>query len=172
MVYSIAPNAKILLVIANSNLNADLYQAVQCAKANADVVSDSWGGGEFSGETSFDPDFSSQVPILFSSGDTFAEVQYPCASPNVTCVGGTHLLETSTSYRNLESVWDEVTGGGCSSLKAKHRFRAASAPVAPNGAHRMSLPSRTHIPERLSTWGAVLGVWVFSCSVGLALRVL
>ena len=101
-VHSIAPNAKILLVIANSNSDANLYQAVQCAKANADVVSDSWGAPEFPGDPSSDPDFSSDVPILFSSGDTFAEVQYPCASPNVTCVGGTHLLETSTSYRNLE----------------------------------------------------------------------
>ena len=74
------------------------------------------------------PIYSSDVPILFSSGDTFAEVQYPCASPNVTCIGGTHLLETSTSYRNLESVWDEITdggtGGGCSAFEGEPPFQS------------------------------------------------
>jgi peptidoglycan hydrolase-like protein with peptidoglycan-binding domain len=127
-VHSIAPNAKILLVTANNNGSTDLYQAVQCAKINADVVTDSWGHPEEASDPSSNPDFSSEVPILFSAGDTFAEVQYPCASPNVTCVGGTHLLETTTSYRNLESVWDEITGGGtgggCSSFESEPPFQS------------------------------------------------
>jgi hypothetical protein len=126
-VHSIAPNAKILLVIANSPSDADLYQAVQCAKAHADVVSDSWGGGEFSGETTDDSVFSSTVPVLFSSGDAFATLEYPCTSPNVTCVGGTKLLETAPSYRNVESVWDEGgggTGGGCSLYELEPPFQS------------------------------------------------
>ena len=129
-VHSIAPNTKILLVIANSNSGLDLFTAVQCAKANADVVSDSWGGGEFSGEGAFDPDFASAVPILFSAGDAFGLTEYPCTSPNVTCVGGTHLLETSTSHRNLELVWDESvfggggTGGGCSPFEGEPPFQS------------------------------------------------
>jgi Subtilase family/PEP-CTERM motif len=127
-VHAIAPNAKILLVTANSNSFADLDQAVQCAKTNADVVSDSWGAPEFSSETSLDPEFSSPVPLLFAAGDTFAVTWYPCTSPNVTCVGGTHLLETSISYRNLESVWDEITGGGtgggCSSFESEPPFQS------------------------------------------------
>ena len=97
---------------------------MQCAKTNADVVTDSWGALEFPGDPSFDPNYSSEVPILFSSGDTFAEVQYPCASPNVTCIGGTHLLETSASYRNLESVWDEMAGGGCSLFESEPPFQS------------------------------------------------
>jgi subtilase family serine protease len=50
-------------------------------------------------------------------------------SPNVTCVGGTHLLETVTSYRNVESVWDESayggggTGGGCSLYESEPAFQ-------------------------------------------------
>jgi hypothetical protein len=129
-VHSIAPNAKILLVIANSNSDADLYTAVQCAKANADVVSDSWGAPEFSGEDASDPDFSSAIPVLFSAGDAYAVTEYPCTSPNVTCVGGTHLLETATSYRNVESVWDEPattppsgTGGGCSRYESEPLYQ-------------------------------------------------
>ncbi len=128
-VHSIAPNAKILLVIANSSSNADLFTAVQCAKANADVVTDSWGALEFSGQGP-NSDFSSAVPILFSAGDIYAETQYPCTSPNVTCVGGTHLLETATSYRNVELVWDETgftpdggTGGGCSPYESEPLFQ-------------------------------------------------
>ena len=46
----------------------------------------------------------------------------------MTCVGGTHLLETSTSYRNLELVWDEITGGGtgggCSAFESEPPFQS------------------------------------------------
>jgi subtilase family serine protease len=55
--------------------------------------------------------------------------EYPCTSPNVTCVGGTHLLETTTSHRNVESVWDESafngggTGGGCSTQEPEPSFQ-------------------------------------------------
>ena len=128
-VHAIAPNAKILLVTANSPSFSDFRAAEQCAKANADVVTNSWGAPEFSGENLLDPVWSATIPILFSSGDTFAERQYPCASPNVTCVGGTNLLETITSHRNLESVWDETitgggTGGGCSAYESEPPFQS------------------------------------------------
>jgi subtilase family serine protease len=129
-VHSIAPNAKILLVAANGATDTDLFAAVQCAKASADVVTNSWGRDEFPGDASSDPQFASQTPILFSSGDTFAQKSYPCVSPNVTCVGGTKLLETGTSHRNVESVWDESafgdggTGGGCSMVENEPAFQA------------------------------------------------
>ncbi|HVO99271.1 MAG TPA: S53 family peptidase [Bryobacteraceae bacterium] len=128
-VHAIAPNAKILLVTATDNSFANLGTAVGYAKAHANVVSDSWGSGEFSGETTLDSTFSGGVPILFSSGDTFGAQEYPCASPNVTCVGGTHLLETATSYRNSESVWDDSaygrggTSGGCSAYESEPAFQ-------------------------------------------------
>src|SRR6202162_95056 len=118
-VHSIAPNAKILLVIANS-ASTDLYTGVQYAETHAQVVTDSWGSGEFGSETAFDSDFAASGPILFSAGDTYEMLEHPCTSPNVTCVGGTHLLETLTSHRNVDSVWDDAatgnggTGGGCS----------------------------------------------------------
>jgi subtilase family serine protease len=126
-VHSIAPKANILLVIANSSGNSDLYTAVSYAKLHANVVTDSWGGDEGSGETGSDSYFSGSVPILFSAGDAYAVTEYPCTSPNVTCVGGTHLLETSTSHRSVESVWDEGsnggTGGGCSSYETEPTFQ-------------------------------------------------
>jgi hypothetical protein len=157
-VHSIAPKAKILLVAANSSSGADLYAAVQCAKANADVVTNSWGGGEFATEATFDPQFSSQVPILFSSGDTFAMTQYPCVSPNVTCVGGTHLLETATSYRNIESVWDEPattppsgTGGGCSLFESEPPFQVGLSTCG----------SRRGVPDIAAIADSFTGVLVY-----------
>ena len=113
-VHAIAPNAKILLVTGTTPSFANLGTAVLYAQANADVVSNSYGAPEFAGETTLDFLYSgSAVPIVFSSGDTGAESQYPCASTYVTCVGGTHLLMSTTHYRTVESAWSG-SGGGCS----------------------------------------------------------
>jgi len=124
-VHALAPNAKILLVTANDNFNTNLQAAVTYAMAHSAVVSNSYGGGEFSGETAADAAVYSlsTVPILFSSGDTGAAVQYPCASPSVTCVGGTHLLETATAFRSVESAWSG-SGGGCSTQEAAPTFQS------------------------------------------------
>src|SRR5439155_579168 len=51
MVSAVCPQCHILLVEANSN-NDDLYTAINQAVAQgAKYVSNSWGGGEFSGQT-------------------------------------------------------------------------------------------------------------------------
>jgi subtilase family serine protease len=120
-VHAIAPNAKILLVATNSNSFTDLGAGVTYARTHSNVISNSYGAPEFDGEATFDSIYTgSPVPILFSSGDTGAVVQYPCASIYVACIGGTHLLETATAFRNIESVWGDGVGGdggagsGCS----------------------------------------------------------
>ena len=58
--HAIAPRASILLVEANSNSDNDLYAAVNTARnyAGVNVVSMSWGGDEYSGETSDDSFFT------------------------------------------------------------------------------------------------------------------
>ncbi len=117
--HAMAPCANILLIAGNSPSFADLGTGVQYAYAHADLVSNSYGANEFAGETSLDSLYSgSPVPLLFSSGDAGAVSQYPCASTLTTCVGGTNLLTTATSFRTQESAWGETnggTGGGCSS---------------------------------------------------------
>ena len=60
------------------------------------AVSMSWGGGEFSGETSYDSYFTTPsghggVTFVASSGDSGSPVGYPAISPNVLSVGGTTL---------------------------------------------------------------------------------
>lgn len=121
IVHAICPKCKILLVEADSNSFANLLSAEDYAKAHADVVSNSWGGGEFSSETTsaYDGHFNAPgTPITFSSGDSGYGVEYPAASQYVTAVGGTTLKLTSTNARSSETVWSGA-GSGCSAYEAK-----------------------------------------------------
>ncbi len=123
-VTAIAPCANILLVTATDDSYTNLLIAEAYAIAHSNVVSNSWGSGEFGSQTSLDSSFSgSTVPVLFSSGDQGAVVSYPCSSPFVTCVGGTRLLETATSFRNVESAWTG-SGGGCSTIESEPAYQS------------------------------------------------
>jgi subtilase family serine protease len=111
--HAIAPGAKILLVEASSNSFANLLAAEDYAKTHAQYVSNSWGGSEFSGESSYDPHFGqSGVSFFVSSGDSGLPAQYPSASPNVISVGGTTLNYSGTTLTS-ETGWSG-SGGGCS----------------------------------------------------------
>lgn len=113
--HAICQNCKILLVEAASNSYSDLMTAVNRARImGANVISNSYGSGEFSGETSFDSNFQGfNGAITFSSGDAGYGTSYPAASPYVTAVGGTTLnLNSDNSYKS-ESAWSG-SGSGCS----------------------------------------------------------
>jgi subtilase family serine protease len=119
--HALCPNCKILLVEAKTNSFANLIAAEDYAKAHADVVSNSWGGGEFSGETTstYDGHFNvTGKPITFSSGDSGYGVEYPAASQYVTAVGGTTLRLNANNTRNSETVWSGA-GSGCSAYEPK-----------------------------------------------------
>src|SRR5438270_1615015 len=93
MVSAVCPNCHILLVEATTNLDSDLYTAEDTAAAlGANAIPTSWGGSEYSGQTSDDAHFNhSGVAITASSGDSGYGVSYPAASRFVTAVGGTSL---------------------------------------------------------------------------------
>ena len=118
MVSAICPKCHILLVEASSNSMANLGAAVNEAvvlKANA--VSNSYGGSEFAGETTYDGDYAhAGVAITASAGDGGYKAEYPAASPFVTAVGGTTLTRTSTGRTWNETVWSG-TGSGCSAYE-------------------------------------------------------
>jgi len=123
MVSAICPKCQILLVEANTNLLDDLGAGVdEAVRLGADVVSNSYGGPEFSGETSYDSSYYAHqgVAVVVSSGDNGYGVQYPAASPFVTAVGGTSLTELSaTGTRDgSETAWSGA-GAGCSSYEPK-----------------------------------------------------
>jgi hypothetical protein len=120
MVSAICPNCHILLVEANSNSASSLYAAVnRAATLGATQISNSWGGDEYRGEQSAEPNFDHPgIPITVSSGDGGYGVEYPAASAHVTAVGGTSLRPASNSRGWSESAW-AFTGSGCSSQIAK-----------------------------------------------------
>ena len=116
--HAIAPGAHILLVEASSNSFANLLAAEDYAKANANYVSNSWGGSEFSSESGYDSHFAqSGVSFFVSSGDAGLPAEYPSASPNVISVGGTTLNFSGTTFTS-ETGWSG-SGGGCSAYEPK-----------------------------------------------------
>jgi subtilase family serine protease len=97
--HAIAPGATIVLVEANSANDSDLIQAAVTTARNYSgvvVVSMSFSGGEYSGETSLDSVFTSPsgrgVTFLAATGDDGQPSGYPAFSPNVVAVGGTSLM--------------------------------------------------------------------------------
>lgn len=114
--HSIAPQAKIMLVVAASSSLSDLLSAENYATNHgAQVVSNSWGAGEFSSESSYESYFNhSGVTYTASSGDNGYGVEWPAASPHVVGVGGTTLNLTSSGSRLSASAWSG-SGGGTSS---------------------------------------------------------
>ena len=122
--HAMAPGANILLVEANSTSESDLFTAVSTAASNANVVSMSWDGGEFSGENNNDSTYFSHTGVVFvaSSGDSGAPASYPATSPNVLAVGGTTLTIGSGNVWSSESGWSG-SGGGPSAYESQPSYQ-------------------------------------------------
>jgi subtilase family serine protease len=117
--HQICQNCKILLVEAKSGSFANLVAAEDYGAAHATEISNSYGGSEFSGESSYDAHFDHPgIPITVSSGDNGYGVEYPAASPYVTAVGGTTLTLNPDNTRSGEVVWTGA-GSGCSAFEPK-----------------------------------------------------
>lgn len=125
--HAICPECKILLVEAKTNSYANLMKAVDRAfTMGASVISNSYGSGEFSGETSYDYHFNHPgVAITFSSGDSGYGVGYPAASGFVTAVGGTTLNLNADNTRSSETAWSGA-GSGCSAYESKPSWQNGS----------------------------------------------
>lgn len=121
MVSAVCPNCNILLVESNSASFVDLGTAVnEAAALGANAISNSYGGGESSAETtSYDAYYNHPGhAITVSSGDSGYGVQYPAASRYVTAVGGTSLARASNARGWSETVWSGA-GSGCSAYEPK-----------------------------------------------------
>jgi hypothetical protein len=117
--HAIAPRARIMLVEAADNSFASLLTAISVAVQNgATIVSMSWGGGEFAGETQYDTYFNVPgVSFVASSGDGGEGVLWPAVSPYVIATGGTSLrLDAQGNYVS-ETAWPG-SGGGISAYVA------------------------------------------------------
>ncbi len=132
MASAICPLCNIVLVEAQDDSSDGLFIAQNAAANIAGYISNSWGAGEFSTETSYDSQYFNHpgVVITVSAGDSDYGTSYPATSPNVVSVGGTRLSTASNSRGWTETVWNttqgsEGTGSGCSSVEAKPSWQAA-----------------------------------------------
>ena len=138
--HAMAPNAKIVLVEANSNSNSDLYTAEQTATSFVDAnglvakeISNSWGGGEYQGEQDNDIYFSGTSAVYFASaGDDAAPAGYPSASPYVISAGGTTVNTDANGNFVSESGWSDG-GGGPSVVEPIPFFQTNIALIEANG---------------------------------------
>ena len=151
--HAMAPKANIILYEGNSSSYSDLQlNAVVSAKNNAavSVVSMSFGGNEFSGETSYDTFTTPStrlanhqgVTFVASAGDngayskyapTTITPQFPAASSNVVAVGGTNLTLNANDNWTSETTWGSGAtsgtagggGGGVSSQYSKPTWQVS-----------------------------------------------
>ncbi|MEU8922443.1 S53 family peptidase [Kitasatospora sp. NPDC048545] len=128
LVSATAPNAKIILVEANSAKISDIGAAVNRAVAlGAKFVSNSYIFKESADDPTYDKDYYDHpgVAMVAGSGDWDYSwgVGYPSSSPYATSVGGTSLVRAGNSRGWSESAWNtkpgEGTGSGCSAYEAK-----------------------------------------------------
>jgi kumamolisin len=168
MAHAMAPAAHIYLVEAASNSFVDLFNAVQVATkcviaAGGGEVSMSFGGSEFSGETSYDSVFTGAGVVYFASAGDGPGVIYPSASPNVIGVGGTTIARNQhTGFFESQATWNwgeyGGTGGGPSSVEPNPSYQSVIAPVmAAYGAG-----SSRAVPDLAAIANPDTGVWIYS----------
>lgn len=131
MASAICPKCNILLVEANTNTTANLDAAEGAAAGfghNVVSISNSWGGGEFSGETSDTTFTHPGIAITASTGDSGFGVQYPASSPKVTAVGGTTLSIQQATNTWTETAWSGA-GSGCSAFETQPSWQSTVANI-------------------------------------------
>ena len=146
MIGAIAPHTDITLIIGTSFL--DVLKAA--GDMNPDVISISWGFREVTAPPSWISSINTLlqglnargINICCSAGDAGAtdngvglSVDFPGASPFVTCCGGTSLICPSGVYddNTVETVWNDnptaaATGGGVSTVFKKPDYQQKLIP--------------------------------------------
>ncbi|MDD5544717.1 MAG: S53 family peptidase [Acidobacteriia bacterium] len=156
---AMAPNATIKVVISPTLSISTSYDYIINNIPSAHVISISFGFSELQqassarthaissfaqaaaqGQTVFvsSGDNGAQQPIGGSSLSDGKDINYLCASPNVTCVGGTNINNNFNSSGNFVSYAGEVawsgSGGGKSSFISKPSYQ--TGPGVPNDGAR------------------------------------
>jgi len=156
--HAMSPKAKIYLVEAASTSYANLLNAVSVARslvlsAGGGEVSMSWGGSEFSAETSYDQYFKQSGVVYFAAAGDSPGVIWPSTSPYVVSVGGTSISRNpATGIFQDELAWQ--SGGGGPSIY-EHR------PSYQNGISGIVQGERG-APDVAADADPSTGVWVYS----------
>ena len=119
--HAIAPNARLMLVEAASDLPVDMFNAIAKAtklvhSLGGGVVSMSFGFTEqqsdFQWETQFRNIATNDVSFVAAAGNVGGQVFYPAASEEVLAVGGTSLsLDANGVRTGAEAGWADSGGG-------------------------------------------------------------
>ena len=152
-----SPNAKIILVEAASDYTGDLLLAVDVAsnlvsKAGGGLVSMSWGGSEFSGQTTYDSHFrTANVTYIASSGDA-PGVSWPSSSAYVISAGGTSISRDPASGNfQGEMTWQQA-GSGISQYVTRPSYQKS-----------LSIPGNYRaVPDIAAVADPDTGVWVYA----------
>jgi subtilase family serine protease len=136
--HAMAPDAQIVLVEADSSSFTDLFQGVDVAStmvsahSGSGAVSMSWGGGEFSSETTYDSHFTTaNVVFTAASGDSGGKNIYPSTSPNVVSAGGTTINRDANGNFVSETAWSG-SGGGPSKYESRPTYQNAIIAIVGN----------------------------------------
>ncbi len=148
--HAIAPGATIDLVLARSASDADILSVTKYAVDHnlGDVISQSFGEGEACADPAllaqehavFESATAKGITLFASSGDfgvaqltcdgssLFRSASTPASDPEVTGVGGTHLLaDATTGAYGSESGWNDdfgASGGGFSTVYRRPGYQA------------------------------------------------
>jgi subtilase family serine protease len=157
-----APGAEIFLVEAQSASAADLFSAVDMASAKVagaggGEVSMSWGGSEFSAETTFDAHLQKSTIVYFASTGDSPGVEYPAASPFLLAAGGTSTVRALPSGTFLKEVAWQDAGSGVSAFEARPVYQNSVSSIV--GGHRGT-------PDLSFDSSPNTGVWVWANSTG------
>ncbi|MGB8771458.1 MAG: hypothetical protein WCC92_17720 [Candidatus Korobacteraceae bacterium] len=116
---------------AGKLLNDGVLQGMPPVLVKGGDISNSWGGGEFPGETSLDTNFFEnclpgdmnctsgywdRIVYFASAGDSGCGAQWPSSSPWVVSAGGTAINRDGTGKLASQSCWSG-SGGGVSSIE-------------------------------------------------------
>jgi subtilase family serine protease len=125
----------------------------QVAAAGGGEVTNSWGGSEFSGETTYDSHFVKAGVVYFASTGDSAGTEWPSVSTNVVAVGGTSTtrINGGATFGNFagEAAWEDG-GGGLSQYEPRPSYQS----VLPSATHRL-------VPDVSSDANPNTGVWVY-----------
>jgi kumamolisin len=158
--HSMAPQAKLYLVEAQSNLDTDLFCAVSVANAlmaeGGGMISMSWGGAEWSTESSYDPVFSARNVVYFAATGDSPGTIYPSVSPFVVSAGGTTLSTNgNTGAFEFENSWQDA-GGGPASFESRPSYQNGIAYI---------VGTQRGVPDVAAVANPNTGVWVYNSTM-------
>ena len=183
--HAIAPDAAIVLVEAKSEKDADLVAATMYAVDNnlGDVITQSFGEAEMCATPAvlaqqhavFQKAGDLGITVFASSGDKGAgrqacndpnslvfSVSTPASDPEVTAVGGTHLVAGTGGTYESESAWSS-SGGGFSTL---YRRPGYQAPLQKDNNKARGVPDVAYAAEFYVAWWMGRGAVVAGTSAG------